>query len=250
VFSIVAAGLEDRGFEVQFFEPGRAIDPSLIDELSLLVNKKVVPASIRSLRYAERSNIPTWNGSLPAILGARPLGMNVLEAAGFLVPETTFERPEGPYVSKPIFDWHGQPDPELYGDGPLFQELLPTEPIDFKYYAVKDDDRTHIVVLRVRSKLLHEKTYVNRVRPDPTVASKVRRLLDLVDAQAIGVDLVHARGEFYAVDVNPAPSFRQTDLEVELVESIVRKAAKMGHGLPAAGSRTPEVGETLIRTCP
>jgi hypothetical protein len=232
VFSVVAEDLEDRGFRVEFFEPGQRVAPGTIDGLDLLANKKVDPESFRALRYAERHDVPTWNGYTTATLGARLVGLTALEAVGFEVPRTTREKPAGEYVAKSLFDWHDADGPELNGEGDVYQELLPAKPIDDKYYAVDDGDRIHVRLVLTESKLSGSKEYLGRGDPVPSVAANLRRLLERTGSQAIGVDVVRSHGEYYAVDVNPAMSFRNAGLETELADS-------MAAGVRAAGTRHP-----------
>lgn len=81
----------------------------------------------------------------------------------------------------------------------------------------------HVGILRSTSKLYGRKEPLELIDPDPTVASKVRRLMSLTDSQAIGVDVVWSNGEPYAVDVNPAMSFRHAEMEARLVESMAAR---------------------------
>jgi hypothetical protein len=220
VFGPVADTLSEAGRSVVFFEPGRPVPPAEIRGLSLLVNKKLGPETYRAMAAADRLGVPTWNGYPAVLLGARAIGMQALERAGFAVPETTREPPIGPYVAKPAFDWHLAPDPEPYGEAALYQPLLPADPIDYKYYAIDDGRRIHVRVLRARSKLYGDKEPLDLVRPDPVLAARVRGLMRLVDAQALGIDVVYVDGQPYAVDVNPAMSFRHTGLEAEIAASL------------------------------
>jgi glutathione synthase/RimK-type ligase-like ATP-grasp enzyme len=223
VFARVAARLERRGFRVEFFEPGRRLDTETIDGLGLLANKKVDPESFRALRYAAQRGITTWNGYTTVILGSRLIGMTALEAVGFQVPKTSLQRPDGDYVAKLLFDWHDEPDPELNGEGAIYQELLPAAPFDDKYYAVDTGTGIDIRVLRSTSKLYGSKEPLGLVDPEPTVAAKLHRLMALTGSQAIGVDIVHSNGEPYAVDVNPAMSFRHAGMEAELADSMAAR---------------------------
>lgn len=239
VFSTVAEELGQRGYRVVFFEPGERIEDETIDGLDLLANKKVDPESMRALRYAAQNGIPTWNGYLTVLLGARPIGMIVLREAGFDVPLTTFEKPEGDCVAKSLFDWHYEDDPEVNGEGEVYQRLLPTDSIDYKYYGVDDGSRIHVTVLRSKSKLYGEKEYLDHVEPDPDLASKLRRLVRITDSQAIGVDIIRSRDRYYAVDVNPAMSFRNAGMENELADSMAARVGKSPKGMTVPpGSRS------------
>ncbi|MFB6155139.1 MAG: hypothetical protein ABEJ22_04530 [Haloferacaceae archaeon] len=222
VFAAVADILRARSLEVRFFEPGRRLAPAEIDALDLLANKKVAPASIAAIRYAERHGVPTWNGYSTVLLGIRLVGLRALEAVGFDVPPVATEKPaEGDYVAKSYCDWYFEPDPERNGEGDLYQRLVPADPVDHKYYGVGDGEETRVVVLRTTSKLHGEKEYLGTVDPDPVLAARVRRLMGLADAQAIGVDVVWSEGVPYAVDVNPAMSFRYAGMEDVLADSMV-----------------------------
>ena len=227
VFSAVAATLRRRGVAVEFVEPGRDLAPDEIERFDLLANKKVDPASLRALYYADTHGFATWNGFLTALLGTRPIGYAALRAVGLAVPEFTFEEPEYDYVAKTMFDWHYHPDPERGGDGDVYQRYVPAEPIDYKYYGVDDGTRRRVRVLRSTSKLYGEKEYLDTVDPDPELADRVRRLMELVDAHAIGVDVVDVDGAPYAVDVNPAMSFRNAGMEDALADSMT---AALEHG--------------------
>lgn len=223
VFSGVTARLERLGIETTFFEPGRRLEEADLSGLSLLMNKKVDPESFRALAWAESNGLPTWNGFVPLLLGIRPLGDWALDRVGFRVPPGSFVRPAGDYVAKTLVDFHSQPDPVLNGYGQWYQEHVPAPAIDYKYYAVATGSAIEVRVLKTTSKLHGAKRPLELVTPDPDLADTVRRLVTMTDAQALGVDLVVAEGQYWAVDVNPAPSFRHTGMEHDLVASILAR---------------------------
>jgi len=223
VFSEVAERLERVGVETTFFQPGRPLDEAELSELSLLLNKKVDPESFRALARAESTGLPTWNGFVPLLLGVRPLGDWALDRVGFRVPAGSFERPPGDHVAKTLVDFHSQPDPVLNGDGEWYQVHVPAPAIDYKYYAVATGSAIEVRVLETTSKLHGEKRPLELVVPNPGLADAVRRLVTMIDAQALGVDLVVAEGQHWAVDVNPAPSFRHTGMEDALVASVLAR---------------------------
>lgn len=234
VFAEVADRVERRGATVRFFEPGRLLSEEELSGLSLLMNKKVDPASFAALTWADRNGVPSWNGYRTMLLGMRLVGYRTLEHVGCRVPSVSFEKPAGDYVAKTFADWHFQPDPELNGDGDIYQRLVPTEPIDYKYYAVATGTDVEVRVLRTTSKLHGEKEPLGLTDPDPDLAERVRRLVRLTDSQAIGVDFVRADGEFWAVDVNPAMSFRNAGMEDLLAESV---CARLPEALPPEQAR-------------
>jgi len=223
VFGVVADRLRRRGLRVTVFAPGRELTEPELAELDLLMNKKVAPASVRALAAAERRGLATWNGYWTVLLGARFVGYSALERAGARVPPAATDPPEGEYVAKSPVDWHTAPDPERNGEGTVYQELVAAEPVDYKYYAVDTGRETVVRVLRTTSKLHGEKRPLGMVEPAPGPAATVRRLLALTDTQAIGVDFLRAEGEWYAVDVNPAMSFRNAGMETELVASVLAR---------------------------
>lgn len=220
-FGPVADRLRSLGYDVEFFEPGVELFPADVDRLALLVNKKAELASYRALRYAETHGVPTWNGTTTFLLNARLVAKNALEAAGFRVAPASLEPPAGPYVAKELFDWHGGDTPTVGGDGDFYEPLLDAEPFDFKYYVVDDGVTRHVRCVLARSKLHGEKACLGLVDPDPEVVPMLNRLLHLTDARALGVDVVIADGESYAVDVNPAMSFEEAELVDPLADSIV-----------------------------
>lgn len=221
VFGAVAERIEDAGVSVTFFEPGRPIDDEELEDVSLLMNKKVDPVSVRALARAKRESIPTWNGYLTVLLGFRMIGYRALEQAGFKVPPTTTEKPDGDYVAKTLVDWHFRPDPEMNGEGDIYQPLLPSTDLDYKYYGVATGDGIAVTVLKTTSKLHGDKRPLGFTEPDPALAEQLRQLMRATDTQALGVDCIESNGEFWAVDVNPAMSFRHANMEAELAQSVL-----------------------------
>ena len=221
VFETVSCRLGDRGHEVMYFEPGRKLPQSAIGELSLLVCKKVRPASVQALRRAERAGVATWNGRLPTtILASRLVMLKALSAVGFRVPPVTFEPPEGQYVAKPLYSWDG--DPEIGGTGGFYQPLLDTDGRDRKCYVVDDGRELHTATVICSSKLFGERHVLGHEVTPERYVDRMGRLLSLTDAQALGVDVIEADGVRYAVDCNAAPSFREAGLESALTDSIHR----------------------------
>jgi glutathione synthase/RimK-type ligase-like ATP-grasp enzyme len=223
VFETVGRRLRRRGHEVTYFEPERELPRSAIEGLSLLVCKKVRPASVRALRVAERAGIATWNGQLSTtILASRLVMLEALSAVGFRVPPVTFEPPTGPYVAKPLFSWDG--DPEIGGDDGFYQPLLDTDGRDRKCYLVDDGRQLHAATVVCSSKLFGEKEVLGHEPTPQRDIDRMAQLLSLADTQAVGVDVIESDGRRYAVDCNAAPSFRQAGLESALTDSIHRAA--------------------------
>ncbi|QSG06026.1 hypothetical protein [Halapricum desulfuricans] len=221
VFSDVAERLRNAGFQVRFFDPQSPLSPEQIADLSLIVNKKTLPSALPALRHARRTGIVLWNNLQAVILfSSRLVGLQALSETGFLTPEVTFEKPDGEYVAKGYYIWNDEP--ELNGEGDFYQELIPTEPVDYKYYAVNDGSEIHVAGRRVTSKLYGEKQFIGRVEIRPALAASLRDLVERFDLRGVGVDLVKdSDGQYWAVDVNLAAGYRDTGLEPTLTESII-----------------------------
>lgn len=220
VFVAVAERLRNAGFRVRFFHPRSGLSPRQAADLSLIVNKKTLPVTLPALRQARQRGTPLWNNLQATILfSSRLLGLRAVSEMGFRTPDVAFEKPPGEYVAKGFYVWGD--DPELDGEGDFYHELIPTEPVDYKYYAVDDGDRTHVAGRRVTSKLYGQKRLLGRAQIKPALASPLRRLVERFDLRGIGVDLVKDHdGRYWAVDVNLAAGYRDTDLESALARSI------------------------------
>ncbi|WP_222863726.1 hypothetical protein [Natronococcus pandeyae] len=220
VFTAVASRLRDAGYEVRFFDPRSELSPSHIDDLALLVNKQVFPRNVPALRVARRTGTPLWNNLVATIaLSSRLIGLRALEAVGFRTPRITFEKPEFEYVAKPYYIWDG--DVELNGEGGFYQELIVTDPVDYKYYTIHDEARVQTAAKCVTSKLYGPKRFLNQVRPRPMLTRRLRRLVNRLDLRGVGVDFVKdAEGRFWAVDINLAAGYRNSGLEPALCKSI------------------------------
>ncbi|WP_245998661.1 ATP-grasp domain-containing protein [Halalkalicoccus subterraneus] len=220
MFTAVASQLRDAGHTVRFFEPRSELSPIHIDDLALLVNKQVFPLNLPALRYAQRTGTFLWNNLIATIaLSSRLIGLRALETVGFRTPRITFEKPEFEYVAKPFYIWHG--DPELNGEGGFYQERIHTDPIDYKYYAVNDGTQVQIAAKRVTSKLYGPKRLLNQVRPEPMLTRRLRHLVNRLGLQGVGVDFVKDdKDQFWAIDVNLAAGYRDSELEPALCESI------------------------------
>lgn len=220
VFAEVAERLRTAGHRVRFFHPRSGLSPRQTADLSLIVNKKTLPIALPALWRARQGGTPLWNNLQATILfSSRLLGLRAASKMGFRTPDVTFEKPRGEYVAKGSYVWDD--DPELNGEGDFYHELIPTEPVDYKYYAVSDGERTHVAGRRVTSKLYGRKRFLGRVQLEPALTSALRRLVERFDLRGIGVDLVRDDdGRYWAVDVNLAAGYRDTDLESALTRSI------------------------------
>lgn len=221
VFETVGRYLSDWGHDVTYFKPGRELQQSAIEKLALLVCKKVRPESVRALRLADRGGIATWNGRLSTtLLASRLVMLEALSAVGFRVPPVAFEPPEGRYLAKPLYSWDG--DPEIGGTGGFYQPLLDTDGRDRKCYIVDDGQQIHVETVICSSKLFGEKQVLGHETTPERDVNRMKRLLALMEIQALGVDVIEVEGTRYAVDCNAAPSFRAAGLETALADSIHR----------------------------
>ena len=221
VFSDVAERLRNAGFQVRFFHPQSPLSPDHITGLSLIVNKKTLPSALPTLRHARWTETALWNNLQALILfSSRLVGLRALSEMGFLTPAVTFEKPDGEYVAKGYYIWNDEP--ELNGEGDFYQELIPTEPVDYKYYAVNDGSKIHVAGRRVTSKLYGEKRFLSQLEPRPTLVASLRKLVERFDLRGVGVDLVRDdEDQYWAVDVNLAAGYRDTGLEPALTDSII-----------------------------
>lgn len=185
VFRDVAERLRDTGFQVRFFHPQSTLSPDQIADLSLIVNKKTLPSAFPALRHARRTGTALWNNLQAIILfSSRLVGLRALSEMGFLTPAVTFEKPDGEYVAKGYYIWNDEP--ELNGEGDFYQELIPTEPVDYKYYAVNDGSKIHVAGRRVTSKLYGEKRFLSQLEPRPTLVASLRKLVERFDLRVSG----------------------------------------------------------------
>lgn len=220
VFTAVAERLRDSGYAVEFFDPRSEITPSQINDLSLLVNKQVFPVTLPALGHARRTGTPLWN-NLPATIAfsSRLIGLQALEAAGLRTPSILFEKPSGEYIAKNYYIWNGEP--ELNGDGDFYQELIPAEPVDYKYYAVIDGERIRTAGRRVTSKLYGPKRFLGKAQARPSLTGRLLRLVERAGLRGVGVDFVQDDDDrLWAVDVNLAAGYRDTGLEPAISRSI------------------------------
>ncbi|MEA5389614.1 hypothetical protein VB779_23060 [Haloarculaceae archaeon H-GB11] len=96
MFGPIASKLHDRGYDVTFLEPGVEVATDRLDDLDLLVNKKVRWASVHALEYAYRNRIPAWNDYVATTIFLNRLSQLLsLSVAGFSVPEVLSHEPEG-----------------------------------------------------------------------------------------------------------------------------------------------------------
>ena len=221
VFSVVSDLLRERGHRVTYLDPTRTLDPSTIERLDVLVNKRTRPGSVRTLMRAARMGIPTWNSATGVMVcSARITQLCALAGVGFETPTLLPGPSETDYVAKSRFHWG--PSPTINGEGDLYETLLEVDPIDYKYYLVDTGDDVHLSLVRATSKLFEpDKRILGTGPTDETLVGPLKRLLSLLEMRALGVDFVRSSdGTWYAVDLNPGPSFRGTGFETLLADSI------------------------------
>jgi len=218
VFWPVAERLSARSFRVRFLPPDEHATAADVDGLSALVNASVHPGSFATLRYADRTEIPTWNGFVaPTALSCRLVALHALETVGCQVPDVRLD-PERGYVPRPRYKWGGAS--RLGSDGDFYQEQVRSEPVDYRYYAVDDGRETHVRAISVRSELSGTETLVDEIDVDVSLATRVRELLDRFDARAVAVDFVEGEDGFYAFDADPVPGFGGTEMDRRVADSV------------------------------
>jgi hypothetical protein len=219
VFSVVGETLVDRGHRVSYFDPNERVERTALAELSLFVSKRTRPASVRTLIDAERLGVSTWNSATGVLACvSRFSQLCLLSGAGFAVPDASRTKPPGDYVAKKLYHW--EMTPEVNGEGDVYEELLPADPVDHKYYAVDDGESCRTTVLRATSKLWGEKRILGEGEPVTEHVRRIESLVERLGMSSLGVDLIRAGDRWYAVDVNPCPSFVGTGFEDALVDSI------------------------------
>jgi len=125
----------------------------------------------------------------------------------------------GEYVEMTRYRWDCPP--VISGGGDFYQEQVGTEPVVDRYYALNDGIETHLTTLQLRSKLTEHEPIVEETDVRVELATRIRELLDRFDARAIAVDFVAGEdGDFYAVGVDPVPSFDGADMDRRVADSM------------------------------
>lgn len=216
-FRPAAERLAARGFDVAFLHPTDPIRPDDIASLSALVNGVVTPSTLEALRYADRRDVPTWNGFLATTaLSARLVTLNALSAVGCRVPDVRFDGPTAGYVAAYPYAWDGGPAESA----PFHVERVRSEPITYRYYAVDDGRETHMRALKIRTELSGTEELVTQADVDVTLAARVRELLDRFDARGLAVDFTRSDDEFYAIRASPVPTFAESGMERRIADSV------------------------------
>lgn len=219
VFSVVGKRLSERGYTVSYFDANTPIDREELEGLALFVHKRTRPASVRAVIMAERLGVSTWNSATGVVACvSRFSQLCLLTGVGFAIPTASRTKPTGDYVAKGLYHW--DTSPEVNGDGDVYEELLPADPIDFKYYVVDTGTSYRTTVLRATSKLWGEKRVLGVTDPIQEHVDRITSLMKRLDMRSIGVDVIRTDDGWYAVDINPCPSFAQTGLESALVDSM------------------------------
>lgn len=210
--------LAARGFGVRYFPPGERIPRTAIDDLAALAAARVDPGAVSALHYADRSAVETFNGYLPTTaLGNRLLALHALEAVGCRVPETWLDEPaDADAVFRYRERWPGTRE-----DAPgFYQERVADEPLRHRYYAVDDGVETHVTAIELRTELGEHEHVVEETDVVVERATRMREVLDSFEARALCVDFVRGEDEWYAVDVDPTPTFAHADMERHLADAM------------------------------
>ena len=210
--------LAARGFGVQFFRPGERIGPARIDELAALAAAHVDPAVVNALHYADRADVETFNGYLPTTaLGNRLIALHALESVGCSVPRTWANEPDDVDAVYRYRDrWPGT---RAAAPG-FYQESMGAVPVRHRYYAVNDGVETHVSAIELRSELDDRQRVVDEADVVVERATRLREVLDRFGARALTVDFVETDDAWYAVDVDPTPSFAYAEMERHLADAM------------------------------
>ena len=219
VFGGAGERLAARGFRVRFFSPGERVRETTIDELSALAAAHADPGSIAALHYADASAVETFNGFVSTTaLGNRLVALHALETVGCRVPTIWLSEPaEHDAVFRYCQRWPG-----ARAEAPgFYQEAVATADSRHRYYAVNDGIETHVTAIELRNEPGAQDRIVDEADVTVERATRLRELLDDFGARAIAVDFVRGPDEeWFAVDVDPMPSFSHAGMERHLANAL------------------------------
>jgi len=220
VFGRAAERLAARGFDVEFLPPSEPISPAEIDALDALANRVARRQSFAALSYADRNGVETWNGFVPTTaLSCRLVALNALDRIGCRVPEIRFDDPGDGFVGTTRYRWDGPP--AIGGAVDFYQQMVGDDSVRYRYYALDDGIETHLQALTVRTELSEHDGLLDETEVRVELATRIRELLNRFGARAIAVDFVaDDRGEFYAVDMTPVPTFDGAGMVRHLADSL------------------------------
>lgn len=225
VFGEVAEILSDRDVYVDFLDPESYHYPDDLESYDGVFLKKSREPGFRTLRDAEQEDMPTFNGFCAHMkTNHNPGSYWHLEQAGLDVPRGSSTGLEGDVVVKPRTEtmreepWREQ-DPEPDTDH-FYQRFIENGGIDYKLYVTDLGSETNVTVLSADSKLLYNQDERSQVETDREMQEIGEKCIEAFDAKILGIDLIRPESGTYVVDVNAAPSYRGTDDQTVVAESL------------------------------
>jgi len=218
VFGGAAERLAARGFHVDLYPPADGITVDEVEALDAFAVAELRPGAVAALRHADSVGVETLNGVVATTaLGSRFVAHHALEGVGCQVPRVwAREPPDASTRPRDLFRWPDARSPA----GGYFQEVLPAAPVRHRYYAVDDGVETHVTALGLKTRLREHARVFEEAEVDVERATRLRTLLDRFDARTVAVDFAGLDGEWYAVDVDPAPSYLHADMERHLADAL------------------------------
>jgi glutathione synthase/RimK-type ligase-like ATP-grasp enzyme len=215
VFSGVSLLLEqDYGHRVDFIQPEKELGCDEISNYDILVPKKSREEVYRNLRKAEEEEVETVN----SLVSSMTADHNV--ASMYHLGELDYEVPErvnGDWesiVEKPAFEaqmFHPRKDPGKLRENCITEEYIECSGIDYKVYIVDTGEEIFVSGVKTGSKLERNPEKREIFEPSDIGFSEEDAgevLEEFFDADFLGIDFIENGEDYYAVDVNSAPSFR------------------------------------------
>lgn len=218
VFGGAAERLAARGFHVDLYPPTDGVSADDVAEVDAFATAVLSPDAIATLQTADRAGVETFNGAVAAtVLGSRFPAYSALEAVGCQVIETWPSPPaEVRTRRRDRFHW---PDPGNPSGG-CYEAVIPSDPVRRRYYAVDDGVETHVTAIELKTRLRGREGVVEHLEVDVERATRLRTVLARLGARAVAVDFAGRQGDWYAVDVDPAPDFVHADMERHLADAL------------------------------
>ena len=225
VFGQVADVLEDRDVSVDFLSPETYHSPDDLEAYDGIFLKKSRKPGFQTLRDAEREGIPTFNGFRTHMkTNHNPGSYWHLEQEGLEVPEGSSEGLEGDTVVKPRTETMREEPWREYSPktdiNHFYQRFIENGGIDYKLYVTDLPDKTTVRAISADSKLLYDQDDRTQVETDAEIQEIGERCIKAFDARILGIDLIRPDSGTYVVDINAAPSYRGTDDEAVLADSL------------------------------
>lgn len=226
VFEEVASLMLEEGIETDFLDPETVYSGSDLERYDGVVAKKSRPESLQTLRNAYEGGISAYNGfNTHMRTNHNPASYWHLENADLMVPEwSTFQEIGSEMVKKPRTEIMREEPYKVEEfeeiDGYFCQRYIENGGIDHKLYGVRLQDSIEVSTVDAPSKLLDSSDERKKVETYEEFQSIVEEVMDIFEANMIGVDVISPESGNYIVDVNSAPSYRGTGMEEVLSESI------------------------------